>query len=71
MKNWRRFEILPPLRYNSGQPVPRPLLATTLLELENRFGAVPSETPHRFPITPPPYLSINPPIHQSTNPSIH
>ena len=41
---YRRFEILLPLRFNDGRPVPGELVADTLLELENRFGAVSSET---------------------------
>ena len=40
----RRFEILLPLRFNDGQPVPDSLIVETLLELEQRFGAVSSET---------------------------
>jgi hypothetical protein len=40
----RRFEILLPRRFNDGQPVPDELIADTLLELEERFGAVSSET---------------------------
>lgn len=40
----RRYEILLPLRFNDGQPVPDELLADTLLELRQRFGAVSSET---------------------------
>jgi hypothetical protein len=41
---FRRFEILLPLRFNDGRPVPGDLVADTLLELEQRFGAVSSET---------------------------
>ena len=41
---FRRFEILLPLRFNDGAPVPGELVAETLLELEQRFGAVSSET---------------------------
>src|SRR5579884_3748599 len=41
---YRRFEILLPLRFNDGQPVPAELIVETLLELEQRFGAVSSET---------------------------
>jgi len=41
---FRRFEILLPLRFNDGQAVPGELVADTLLELEQRFGAVSSET---------------------------
>lgn len=40
----RRFELLLPLRFNDGQPVPDSLIADTLVELEDRFGAVSSET---------------------------
>ena len=32
---FRRFEILLPLRFNEGQPVPPELIAETLLELES------------------------------------
>ena len=42
--SFRRFEILLPRRFNDGQPVPDELIADTLLELEERFGAVSSET---------------------------
>ena len=42
--SFRRFEILLPRRFNDGQAVPDELLAETLLELEERFGAVSSET---------------------------
>jgi hypothetical protein len=41
---FRRFEILLPLRFNDGRPVPGELIADTLLELEQRFGAVSSES---------------------------
>jgi hypothetical protein len=40
----RRFEILLPLRFNDGQPVPDGLIADTLLEFRSQFGAVSSET---------------------------
>ena len=40
----RRYEILLPLRFNDGQQVPDELVADTLLELEQHFGAVSSET---------------------------
>ena len=40
MKNWRRFEILLPLRFNDGTQIPKALLAQTVQELEDRFGAV-------------------------------
>lgn len=44
MKNWRRYEILLPLRFNSSELAPKALLAQTVQELEDRFGAVSSET---------------------------
>jgi hypothetical protein len=40
----RRYEILLPTRFNDGQPIPDDLLAQTLLDLRQRFGAVSSET---------------------------
>jgi hypothetical protein len=43
-KSLRRYEILLPLRFNDGQPVPDDLVVDTLLELEQQFGAVSSET---------------------------
>ncbi len=42
--SFRRFEILLPRQFNDGQPVPDELVAETLLELEQRFGAVSCET---------------------------
>lgn len=39
-KAYRRFEILLPLRFNDGRSVPDDLIADTLLELRQRFGAV-------------------------------
>jgi hypothetical protein len=39
----RRHEILPS-QFNDGAPVPEERLAETLLELENKFGAVSCET---------------------------
>jgi hypothetical protein len=36
--------VLLPLRFNDGQPVPEEAVADTLLELEQRFGAVSCET---------------------------
>jgi hypothetical protein len=44
MSALRRYEILIPSRFNDGQPVPDELLAQTLLELEEEFGAVSCET---------------------------
>ncbi len=40
----RRFEILLPLRFNDGQPVPDELVGQTLLELRQQFNAVSAET---------------------------
>ncbi len=40
----RRFEVLLPLRFNDGTPVPDAVVADTLIELEERFGAVSCET---------------------------
>ena len=40
----RRYEILLPLRFNDGQPVPDEVVSDTLVELENRFGSVSWET---------------------------
>jgi hypothetical protein len=40
----RRFEILLPLRFNDGQPVPDELVGQTLLELRQRFNAVSAES---------------------------
>ncbi len=40
----RRFEILLPRRFNDGRPVPDHLIADTILELRERFGAVSCET---------------------------
>ena len=43
-RSLRRFEILLPLRFNDGQAVPDDLIAGLLLQLEQQFGAVSSET---------------------------
>jgi hypothetical protein len=43
-KPYRRFEMLLPLLFNDGKPVPEGLIADTLVELEQKFGAVSSET---------------------------
>ena len=40
----RRFELLLPLRFNDGSPVPDTLIAEALVELRSHFGAVSSET---------------------------
>ena len=44
MSNSRRYEILLPLRFNDGQPVPWEIVGETLLESRQRFGAVSWET---------------------------
>lgn len=43
-KPYRRYEMLVPLRFNDGAPVPDELVADSLLELEQQFGAVSCET---------------------------
>jgi hypothetical protein len=45
-KPYRRYELLLPLRFNDGTSVPEGLFVDTLLELEERFGAVSCETQH-------------------------
>lgn len=42
--SFRRFEILLPLRFNDGTEVPDSLVADTVLELREQFGAVSCET---------------------------
>ncbi|HZL34584.1 MAG TPA: hypothetical protein VFC78_04685 [Tepidisphaeraceae bacterium] len=42
---FRRFEVLLPLRFNDGCPIPAELVSETLLEIESQFGAVSCE-PH-------------------------
>lgn len=42
--SFRRFEILLPLQFNDGRAVPDELIADTILELRERFGAVSAET---------------------------
>jgi hypothetical protein len=41
---WRRFEVLLPLEFNDGQPVPGEWLAEAVLEVVDRFGAASYET---------------------------
>ena len=41
---YRRYEMLLPLRFNDGQPIPGELVADVLIELRNHFGAVSCET---------------------------
>ena len=43
-ESFRRFEILLPRQFNNGQAVPDELVAETLRELEDQFGAVSCET---------------------------
>jgi len=40
MSGFSRFELLLPLEFNDGKPVPRHLLAETALEIQQRFRAV-------------------------------
>jgi hypothetical protein len=40
----RRYELLLPLRFNEGDPVPEEVVADAILELEGHFGAVSCET---------------------------
>jgi len=40
----RRFEVLLPLRFNDGTPVPDAAVADTLIEFESQFGAVSCES---------------------------
>ena len=42
--HYRRFEILLPLRFNDGKPVPGDLIADTIIQLRQHFGAVSAET---------------------------
>ena len=44
MNSLRRYEILVPLRFNDGGPVPEALLAQTFTELKAKFGAASWET---------------------------
>jgi hypothetical protein len=41
---YRRYEMLLPLRFNDGSPVPPGLVADTVRELKDRFGAASAET---------------------------
>lgn len=41
---YRRYEMLLPLRFNDRRPIPDELIVDTLLELEERFGAVSCES---------------------------
>lgn len=42
--SYRRYEILLPLKFNDGTPIPRDLIVDTALELEERFGPLSTET---------------------------
>ena len=42
--NWRRFEVLLPLRFNDGREVPPEWLAEAVLEVVDHFGAASYET---------------------------
>jgi len=44
MNSLRRYEILLPLLFNDGRPVPEALLAQTFSELRMKFGAASWET---------------------------
>ena len=41
---YRRYEILLPVRFSNGDPVPAEIFAQTLLEIRERFGAVSAES---------------------------
>ena len=43
-KRRRRFEVLLPLQFNDGRPVPERLLGKAIREILDRFGAATSET---------------------------
>jgi hypothetical protein len=42
--SYRRYEVLLPLRFNDGSPVPPDLVAGTVRELKDRFGAASAES---------------------------
>ena len=44
MSSLRHYEILLPLKFNDGQPVPWEIVGDTLKELRQRFGAVSFES---------------------------
>ena len=50
-ETFRRLEILLPLRFNDGSPVPDELVADTLLELRQQFGAVSAERSLNCPVS--------------------
>jgi hypothetical protein len=41
---FRRFEILLPLQFNDGKPIPEELIVAVELELEKQFGSISAET---------------------------
>ncbi len=41
---WRRYEVLLPLQFNDGRPVPGGWLAEAVLELVDQFGGASYET---------------------------
>jgi hypothetical protein len=43
-REFRRFELLLPLRFNDGQPIPDEVIGETLSELREQFGAVSCES---------------------------
>jgi hypothetical protein len=43
-KEFRRFELLLPLRSNDGEPIPDEIIGATLRELREQFGAVSCES---------------------------
>ena len=43
-REFRRFELLVPLRFNDGEPIPEESIGITLAELQEQFGAVSFET---------------------------
>ncbi len=42
--NWRRYEVLLPLQFNDGRPVPQEWFADAVSEVADRFGAESFET---------------------------
>ena len=44
MSSLRRYEVLVPLVFNDGNPVPEALVSRTFIELREKFGAVSWET---------------------------
>ena len=42
--NWRRYEVLLPLEFNDGRPIPGEWLSEAVLEIVGHFGAVSYET---------------------------